>query len=260
MISKILHGDCLEVMKQIPNDSIDMVLCDLPYGTTNCKWDSPIDLNKLWLMYDCLVKQDGAILLFAQCPFDKILGSTRINQLRYEWIWHKTEATGHLNSKKAPMKAHENILVFYKKPPLYNPQKTHGHIRKTATADRAKKMSECYGKQAGITYYDSTDRFPRDVITFSTDKQHSKLHPTQKPVALCEYLIRTYTFENDTVLDNCIGSGTTAIACINTKRNYIGIEKEKKYYEIAKERVKTHLATSRYMVPDFQSVTQMAGK
>ena len=228
-------------MKDISDKSIDMILCDLPYGTTKNKWDSIIDLGELWNHYNRIIKDNGAIILTAQTPFDKVLGVSNLKMLKYEWIWEKTSATGHLNAKKMPMKAHENILVFYKKPPTYNPQKTTGHERKVSTAKhkRNSKNSSNYGESSATTY-DSTERYPRSVQLFSTDKQKSSLHPTQKPVALFEYLIRTYTNEGDTVLDNCMGSGTTAIACMNTNRNYIGFELDKDYYELANERIINH--------------------
>ena len=231
-------GDCLDVMKTLPTGVVDMILADPPYGTTACKWDSVILFEPLWEQYKRVIKKNGAIVLFAQTPFDKVLGCSNLPMLRYEFIWEKTEATGHLNAKKAPMKAHENLLVFYSAYPTYNPQKTHGHQRKTAmNVDRATKQSDCYGAQDGITHYDSTERYPRSVLLFSTDKQKSTLHPTQKPVALCEYMISTYTNEGDTVLDNCMGSGTTGIACANLGRRFIGIEKDGEYFQIAKERI-----------------------
>ena len=240
-LNKIYNKDCLVGMKDISDKSIDMILCDLPYGTTKNKWDSIIDLGELWNHYNRIIKDNGAIILTAQTPFDKVLGVSNLKMLKYEWIWEKTSATGHLNAKKMPMKAHENILVFYKKPPTYNPQKTTGHERKVSTAKhkRNSKNSSNYGESSATTY-DSTERYPRSVQLFSTDKQKSSLHPTQKPVALFEYLIRTYTNEGDTVLDNCMGSGTTAIACMNTNRNYIGFELDKDYYELANERIINH--------------------
>ena len=207
-------------------------------GTTACKWDTVIPFDALWAHYKRVIKPNGAIVLFAQSPFDKVLGCSNLPMLRYEFIWEKTEATGHLNAKRAPMKAHENILIFYSAQPTYNPQKTSGHKRKTArNVDRATKQSECYGAQEGITHYDSTERYPRSVLQFSTDKQKSTLHPTQKPVALCEYLIRTYTSENEVILDNCAGSFTTGIACLNTGRAFIGIEKDKCYFDIGVKRI-----------------------
>lgn len=229
-----MQGDCLELMKSIPDASVDMILCDLPYGTTACKWDSVIPFDALWEQYEriCI----GPIVLTAQTPFDKVLGASNIKLLKYEWVWEKTHPTGYLNAKRAPMKAHENVLVFYKRQPIYNPIKTIGHKRKTAT--KRHDFAETYGKQTFDELpYDSTERYPRSVLVFPSDKQTSKLHPTQKPVALMEYLIRTYTNEGMTVLDNCMGSGTTGVACANTGRNFIGIEMDEKYFQIAKDRI-----------------------
>ena len=228
---KLILGDCLEQMRNIPDHSIDMVLADPPYGTTACKWDSIIPLEPMWEQLKRIIKPNGAIVMTAQTPFDKVLGSSNLEMLRYEWVWEKTSATGHLNAKRAPMKSHENVLVFYEKQPTYNPQKTSGHKRKVASkVNRADKQSECYGKQKGVTDYDSTERYPRSVITFASDKQHSNLHTTQKPVALMEYLIKTYTNEGETVLDFTMGSGTTGIAAANTGRDFIGIELDENFY------------------------------
>lgn len=221
-------------MNSLPDGSIDMVLCDLPYGTTRNPWDSTIDLGALWCHYRRAVKPNGAILLFAQTPFDKVLGCSNLHMLRYEWVWEKTNATGFLNAKKMPLKAHENILVFYQNAPTYNPIKTTGHPRKTST--RLDKSSN-YGTQTKTCEYDSTERYPRDVLVFPMDKQKSKLHPTQKPLALCEYLIKTYSNEGDVVLDNCMGSGTSGVACKNTNREFIGFELDEEYFEIAKARL-----------------------
>ena len=242
LMSEIIlkQGDCLELMKDIPDKSVDMIFCDLPYGTTNCKWDTPINLAKLWELYNRIIKDNGAILLFAQTPFDKVLGCSNLSMLRYEWIWEKTQATGHLNANKMPMKAHENILVFYKHLPIYNPQKTNGHepIHSYTKYISTQNNTEIYGRMnKEISGGGETDRFPRSVITFSSDKQTCYLHPTQKPVALLEYLIKTYSNENDTILDNCMGSGSTGVACVNTNRNFIGIELDTNYFNIAKERI-----------------------
>lgn len=238
----LMNGDCLELMETIPDGSVDLILTDPPYGTTQCKWDSVLDLKKMWKELKRIIKPNGAILLCAQTPFDKVLGVSNLNMLKYEWIWEKTTATGHLNAKKMPMKAHENILVFYDKLPTYNPQKTFGHVRKTSTADRSKLGGECYGNQEGVTVYDSTERYPRSVQLFSTDKQKSSLHPTQKPVALMEYFIKTYTNEGETVLDFTAGSMSTAIACINTNRKGIMIEKDEHYFNIGKDRIEKHMS------------------
>ena len=234
---EMYKGDCLEAMKSIPDKSIDMILCDLPYETTRNRWDKMIDLEKLWEQYERIIKDNGAIVLFAQTPFDKVLGVSNLKLLRYEWIWEKTTATGHLNAKKMPMKAHENILVFYKKLPKYNPIKTTGHTSVHSYTKHQDDGSN-YGKtKAGISGGGSTERYPRSVQKFKTDKQKETLHPTQKPVELLEYLIKTYTDENELVLDNCMGSGSTGVACVNTNRNFIGMELDNNYFNIAKERI-----------------------
>lgn len=243
------QGDCLELMNDIPSKSIDLILCDLPYGTTRNKWDSVLDLELLWEQYSRIIKDRGAILLFAQTPFDKVLGYSNLKHLRYEIIWQKTAPTGFLNAKKMPMKAHENILVFYKKLPTYNPQMTKGHPRKVSSkASREKSVErqklKVDNKDSNYNFYgeaqvdyDSTERYPLSVQVFAKDQQKENFHPTQKPVALLEYLIKTYTNEGDLVLDNCMGSGSTGVACVNTNRNFIGMELTEQYFEIAKERI-----------------------
>lgn len=247
-INEIYKGDCLELMPKFVDDkSVDMIFCDLPYGTTNCRWDSVIDLPKLWGEYERVIKDNGVILLFAQTPFDKVLGASNLKLLKYEWIWEKTQATGHLNAKKKPMKAHENILVFYKKLPTYNPQKTTGHERKVSKgyqrdiciARREEKWGDnyLYGKETAAPDYDSTERYPRSVLTFASDKQKSKLHPTQKPLSLIEYMIRTYTNVGDLILDNTCGSGTTGLGAKNLNRNYIMMEQDPDHYETACKRL-----------------------
>jgi site-specific DNA-methyltransferase (adenine-specific) len=239
MINQILYGDCLELLYNVEDKSIDMILADLPYGSTHCKWDSVIDLEQLWAHYERVIKDNGAIVLFAQTPFDKVLGYSNLKLLKYEWIWEKTQATGHLNAKKMPMKAHENILVFYKKSPTYNPIKTIGHKRKVSTAHHKRNTStgEIYGKCDNFSDYDSTERYPRTIQIFASDKQKLNLHSTQKPLALCEYLIKTYTNEGDLVLDNVCGSGTTGVAAKRLNRNFILMEKDEEIYNIAKKRI-----------------------
>lgn len=236
----IYNEDCLQGMKHLPDKSIDMILCDLPYGTTNCRWDTVIPLEPLWAQYERIIKDNGAIVLFAQSPFDKVLGASNLKLLKYEWIWEKSSATGHLNAKKMPMKAHENILVFYKKLPVYNPQKTKGHnpINSYTKYLETQNRSDIYNKATKeVSGGGNTERYPRSVLMFASDKQKLNLHPTQKPLSLCEYLIKTYTNENEVVLDNCMGSGTTAAACINTNRKFVGFEIDKQYFEIATKRV-----------------------
>lgn len=237
--NKIYNEDCLEGMKRIPDNSVDMILCDLPYGTTQNKWDSIIPLDKLWEQYERIIKDNGAIVLTSQTPFDKVLGASNLKMLRYEWIWEKNKATGHLNAKKMPMKAHENVLVFYKKLPTYNPQ---GLIEKSVPTinkgARGKKIQGAGGTNYGISNKDAVQThtgYPRDILYFPVDMK--PVHPTQKPVALFEYLIKTYSNEQDIVLDNCMGSGTTAIACMNTGRNFIGFELDEDYYNIANKRI-----------------------
>jgi len=237
-INKTYLGDCLELMpKHIEDKSIDMIFCDLPYGTTRNKWDSIIDLFKLWSEYERVIKDNGAIVLFAQTPFDKVLGASNLKLLKYEWIWEKDRASGHLNAKKMPMKAHENILVFYKKLPTYNPQKTTGH-KPSNTSGRRLKETTNYGKFEQIISGGQTTRYPRSVQKVNVvNSQHGIIHPTQKPLSLIEYMIRTYTNESDLILDNTCGSGTTGLGAKNLKRNYIMMEQDPKYFEIAKARV-----------------------
>ena len=235
-LNKIYNEDCLEGMKRIPDKSVDMILCDLPYGTTRNKWDSIIPLDLLWEQYNRAIKDNGAIVLTAQTPFDKVLGVSNLKHLKYEWIWQKDAGTGFLNAKKMPLKDHENILVFYKKPPTYNPQMRTGFKPYTTTKGH---HGTNYGADKGATTVSDGERYPLTTMKFPRDS--NKLHPTQKPVALFEYLIQTYTNENEIVLDNCMGSGTTAIAAINTNRNFIGFEMDENYHKLANERIEQHL-------------------
>lgn len=246
----LMKGDCLERMKEIESGSVDMILADPPYGTTQCKWDSVIPLAPMWEQLKRIIKPNGAIVLMAQTPFDKVLGASNLPMLKYEWIWEKTAATGHLNAKKAPMKAHENalvfsddpethenMLVFYGKQPTYNPHMTHGHEPTNSFTKSDDADGECYGKTVSVSGGGSTSRYPRSVQIFKSDKQKLSLHPTQKPVALMEYLIKTYTNEGETVLDFTAGSGTTGVAARNLNRKFIGIEMDEHYFEVAKGRI-----------------------
>lgn len=237
----LMLGDCLDRLREVPDGSVDLVLCDLPYGTTRNKWDAVIPFAPLWDAYRRVCR--GAVVLTAQAPFSVALAASNLSEFRYEWIWEKTEATGHLNAKRMPMKAHENILVFYRTLPTFNPQKTTGHARKTSRSDAARDASTCYGRQAGLKAYDSTERYPRSVLLFSTDKQRAALHPTQKPVALMDYLIRTYTDPGDCVLDNCMGSGSTGVAAIRCNRRFVGIELDPEYFARASERIRQERET-----------------
>lgn len=238
-LNKIYNEECIAGMDRIPDKSVDMILCDLPYGTTQCSWDTIIPFDKLWAQYERVIKDNGVIVLTGAEPFTSLLICSNLKLFKYDWIWHKTSPKGHLNAEIMPMRAHEHVCVFYKKLPIYNPQMTHGHDRKVSSAahKRHSKQSEVYGSQRA-TSYDSTQRYPISVQVFSSDTQKSRLHPTQKPVALFEYLIKTYTNQGGVVLDNCMGSGTTAIACIITERNYIGFENDEVHYNTSIKRIR----------------------
>lgn len=238
-VNKIYEGDCLEIMKDIPDRSIDMILCDLPFGqTARNKWDSVIPFNLLWEQYERVIKDNGAIVLFANGMFTADLMESNRKIWRYNLIWEKTQPTGFLTAKKMPLRSHEDICIFYKKLPTYNPQKTTGHPRKVSKAEHKINCKETTDyREYGLTTYDSTERYPKSVWRFAKDTQKSALHPTQKSLELVKCLIRTYSNPGDLILDNCIGSGTTAVAAIQEKRNYIGIEKEHKYFVIANNRV-----------------------
>ena len=240
------NGDCLELMQDIPDKSIDAIICDLPYGTTACKWDSVIPFDKLWKQYKRIIKDNGAIVLFGSQPFTSALVMSNPKMFKYELMWLKNIPTGFLNAKRMQMKTHENILVFYKKPPTYNPQM----VKRTPEEYKA-----CYRKndsksKAGDAYVmnevvlkrktaeEQWYKYPTSKIEINVeDKRKGGGHPTQKPVALLEYLVKTYTNDGETILDNTMGSGTTAIACMNTNRNFIGIELDEHYFAIAKKRV-----------------------
>lgn len=230
--ARLHHGDCLELMKDIPDGSIDMVLCDLPYGVTDCGWDSIIPFEDLWKEYRRVTKANGAVVLFAAQPFTTKLIQSNLRDFRYCWYWRKNNATGGLFCKYQPMRCMEDICVFYGKAPKYNPQ---GLVElERPKVNRADRNQNVYGGKRN----DSVQRFtgyPKNLLEF--DRERMIFHPTQKPVELLEYLIRTYTDEGDTVLDNCMGSGSTGVACVNTDRRFIGIEKEERYFDIAKKRI-----------------------
>lgn len=217
-------GDCLELMKSIPDGQIDMILCDLPYGTTQNKWDAVIPFDTLWAEYKRVCR--GAVVLTAAQPFTSVLICSNLAQFKYAWVWQKSRPTGHMNAKKQPMREHEDICVFYARQPTYNPQFTTGkpnHVSKSARP-RIKSHSENYGAQYEVVEELTDRKYPKTILPFTVVSPTGILHPTQKPVALMEYLVRTYTNEGDTVLDNCMGSGTTGVACVNTGRKFIGME------------------------------------
>jgi DNA modification methylase len=234
---QLLHGDCLELMKGIPDESVDMILCDLPYGTTSRnEWDKKIPLAPLWEQYERIIKGNGAIVLFSQMPFGAELIQSNRRLFRYEWIWKKHKPLGFLNAHKMPLRLHENILVFYKALPTYNPQKWMS--KPYYNKNRDNRDTPIYGGFKTVdTKSETGERLPVDVIQFVNSNNYKQYHAAQKPIPLLEYLIKTYTNEGDIVLDNCMGSGSTGVACIQTGRDFIGIELDDNYFEIAQKRI-----------------------
>lgn len=246
---RLMQGDCIELMQSLPNNSVDLILCDLPYNKTHNSWDSEIDFEKLWDEYNRIIKEHGAIVLFGQTNFSARLIMSNEKLFRYTLIWDKVRKTGFLNANRMPLRQHEDILVFYKKLPTYNPQMQEGgepsHSRgkkwhsKGKTADKGKHYGT-YNHNYPVSK--RTTKYPSSILTFP-NKVQNNLHPTQKPVALLEYLIKTYTNEDELVLDNCMGSGSTGVACVSTNRNFIGMELNSKYYNIAKDRIEKAVAS-----------------
>ena len=232
-------GDCLELMKDIPDKSVDMILADLPYGTTASKWDEIIPFEPLWEQYERITKDNGAIVLTASQPFTTKLIMSKSDWFRYTWVWNKKKPGNIFLAKKQPMKIHEDIVVFSKKPHFYNPQMVkRDKVRKSKNYGTGESFGGTKEKEDKVYTY--THTYPKSIIEFSNARQKGKVHPTQKPVELFEYLIKTYTNEGDTVLDNVMGSGSTGVACLNTNRSFIGIELDDKYFNIAKERLESH--------------------
>jgi site-specific DNA-methyltransferase (adenine-specific) len=236
-MNKIIQGDCLEVMRDIRDKSIDMILCDLPYGTTACRWDTIIPFEPLWEQYKRIIKDNGAIVLTASQPFTSALVMSNIKMFKYDLIWDKKLATGFLNANRMQLRSHEEILVFYKNQPTYNPQKVIGKINHSRGKNKC-KTNNLYGYHKLADDNFTELKHPKSVLEFQKEHPSKTIHPTQKPVALFEYLIKTYTNEGDLVLDNCAGSFTTAIASENLKRNWICIEKEAEYCAIGEKRIK----------------------
>lgn len=231
---KLYQGDCLDIMGgNIPDKSIDMILCDLPYGTTQCSWDTIIPFEPLWAQYKRVIKDNGAIVLFGSEPFSTLLRLSNLKQFRYDWIWEKEQGANFMLCKYQPYKVHEIISVFSKKCHKYFPQMTLGNPYVSGKGT----SGDITGNVQKVQTVNMGQRYPRSVQHFNTDKSEGSFHPTQKPVALLEYLIKTYTNEGEVVLDNCMGSGSTGVACIGTNRKFIGIEKDEKYFYIAKKRI-----------------------
>lgn len=238
---ELINGDCLEEMKNIQDKSIDMILCDLPYGVTQNKWDSVIDLKLLWIEYERIIKDRGAIILTAQDKFSAKLMVSNEKIHKYNLVWDKQLTSGFLNANRMPLRVHEDILIFYKKLPIYNPQKIKGkpnHSKGKMTTDE----NNNYGTYGKIDNKDILGdmKHPKSILSFRKPHPSKALHPTEKPIELMEWLIRSYTNEGDLILDNCMGSGTTGVACVNLNRNFIGIELDEKYFKIAKQRITTH--------------------
>jgi DNA modification methylase len=246
---QLFNDDCLKVLPTIPDKSIDLILTDPPYGTTPCKWDSVIPLDKMWFELKRIIKKEGSIVLFGTEPFSSYLRMSNVEWFKYDWIWEKQSGANFLVANYQPLKVHEIISVFgnaptsysKNKPMLYNPQETIGtpYKQKSGKQKTEKENSTVRSKIDQVITENNGTRKPRTIIKFNTDKD--KLHPTQKPVALLEYLIKTYTNENNTVLDFTMGSGSTGVACKNTNRNFIGIEIDKTYFDIAKNRIESSL-------------------
>ena len=235
---KFINGDCINVLQQLIDTGVkvDAIITDPPYGTSACKWDSVIDLKHMWYLTKNLIKDNGAIVLFGNEPFSSQLRLSNIKNYKYDWKWLKTKPSGHLNAKKQPLRSYEDITIFYKKQCVYNPQNlTYGEFDNNRKWRNGKEKCEVFGKEKNFGVSNAKG-YPKNLLSYS-NPNNNLLHPTQKPVALLEYLIKTYTNEGETVLDNCMGSGSTGIACVNTNRNFIGIELDEKYFNIAKERI-----------------------
>ena len=231
----LMHGDCLELMGQIPDGSVDMILCDLPYGTTACKWDSVIPFEPLWAHYKRVIKKNGAIVLTASQPFTSALVMSNSKEYKHRWVWDKVKPGSGLNAKFSPLRSVEDVIVFCNEKLTYNPQKL---VKKHRYEKKNDSNGEAFGGGRVERMHDNKgEGYPKEIITISNADQTMRVHPTQKPVALMEYLIRTYTNEGETVMDNCMGSGTTGVACVNTNRNFIGIEQDAKYFTIAEQRI-----------------------
>lgn len=240
------QGDCLELLKDIPDGSVDLILTDPPYGTTACKWDSVIDFDLMWAELKRVIKPNGAIVLFGSEPFSSALRMSNIKNYKYDWVWDKVKPSGHLNAKKRPMLMIENIIVFNAHHSIYKPIKTKQKER--VSANSLSNKSDVYGSEVAVSSI-INEKHPSQIIKVSNANQKGRLHPTQKPVALLEYLIKTYTNENDLVLDFTMGSGSTGVACVNTNRKFIGFELDPDYFKIAQERINQAAEKGGFLMP-----------
>ena len=234
---KLHLGDCLEFMRTLPDMSVDLVLADLPYGTTQNSWDSVIPFASLWDAFERVVRPNAAIALFGAEPFSSALRMSNLQRFKYDWIWQKTHPSNHLNAKRMPMRVHETISIFSFGTPPYYPIMTSGHAHKVARAKYSRRGDSCYGNEKRNTLYDSTIRYPQDIIEIGNGDKAKRLHPSEKPVALMQYFIETYSTVGETVLDCTFGSGTTGVACVQTGRNFIGCEIDPDYFAIAEKRI-----------------------
>jgi site-specific DNA-methyltransferase (adenine-specific) len=237
MSYRLFNGDCLELMKRIPDKFIDLILCDLPYGTTQCKWDSVIPFEPLWDQYRRIAKDNAAIVLTASQPFTTSLIASNMAEFKYCWVWDKGNPTNVANAKRQPLKYHEDVAVFYRKQCTYNPIKWEGKPNHVQGANAKVRKAESVGDLGRVADDLSGLKYPRSIVDIPKHSSQCGLHPTQKPVALMEYLVKTYTNRGDKVLDNCMGSGTTGVACANTERHFIGMEMNAEYFAIAKDRI-----------------------
>jgi len=252
---RLILGDCLEVLPTL--GKVDAVVTDPPFGTTQCSWDAIIPSDQMWSAIDSVTDDNTPVVLFGCEPFSSLLRTSALHRFKYDWVWDKPKGTGFLNAKKQPLRGHEMVSVFCKGQTPYFPQKTVGHVRKQSF--RGKHLqTDVYGQMANDYCYDSTERYPRTVVTFSSDTQNSSVHPTQKPVALMEFLVATYSSDGQTILDFTMGSGTTGVACAKSGRAFIGIERHEPYFDIACERIRKAYAQPDMFVEAAKPVHQQA--
>lgn len=249
------HGDCLQIMREMPANSVDCIIADIPSGVTNCEWDSPLDIDKMWNCVNHVRKTNTPVLLFAEQPLASQLIMSNLKMFRYDIVVEKTHQTGYLNANKMPLRAHEIIYVFYERLPTYNPQKTNGHKLKISKSKRNGQTSTVYGNESAEVSYNSAERFPRSVLKFSWDKQKSTYHPSQKPISLMRYLIRTFSSKGDTVLDFAMGSGSCGVGAVLEGRGFVGVEMNMEIFNIAEMRISN--ASGKIVLTDKETAAGM---